>query len=82
MIEQLRARNEWKFVAVLPQADRGLAVAWWTILVLRGVLPALFAIAMGALVGAVQSGDGHLGAPLALVGVVTCRRRCPPCGGR
>src|SRR5438093_5999944 len=70
MIERLRARNEWKFAGVLPQADGALAISWWTILVLRGLLPALFAIAMGALVGAVQSGDGHLAAPLALVGVV------------
>ena len=38
-------------------------------LVLRGVLPAVFAIAMGVLVGAVQRGD-RLAAPLAVVGVV------------
>src|SRR2546422_8312688 len=49
---RLRARNEWKFAGVLLQADRALAVAWWTLLVLRGLLPALFAIAMGGLVGA------------------------------
>jgi len=69
MIEGLRASNEWKFVGVLPQADRLLTVAWWTLLVLRGLLPALFAIAMGSLVQAVQRG-GDLGAPLGLVGVV------------
>src|SRR5205823_8187187 len=46
-----------------------LAAAWWTLLVLRGLLPALFAIAMGRLVGAVQRGD-DLAAPLGLVGVV------------
>src|SRR2546422_6126251 len=51
VIERLRARNEWKFAGVLLQADRALAVAWWTLLVLRGLLPALFAIAMGGLVG-------------------------------
>ena len=69
MIERLRARNEWKFVGVLPQADRALAVAWWIVLVLRGLLPALFAVAMGALVGAAQRGR-DLTVPLALVGVV------------
>ena len=69
MIERLRARNEWKFAGVLPQADRALAVAWWTLLALRGLLPALFAIAMGRLVGAVQRGDA-LAQPLALVGSV------------
>lgn len=69
MIESLRARNDWKFVGVLPRADRALALAWWTILVLRGLLPAFFAIAMGELVGAVQRGDS-LAVPLGLVGVV------------
>ena len=29
------------------RADRRLAVAWWAVLVLRGLLPAVFAIAMG-----------------------------------
>src|SRR5437870_2916554 len=69
MIERLRARNEWKFFGVLPQADRTLAVAWWAVLVLRGILPALFAIAIGTLVGAVQRG-GDLAQPLARVGAV------------
>ena len=69
MIERLRARNEWKFFAALPKADRALAVVWWAVLVLRGVLPAVFAIAMGVLVAAVQRGDG-LSGPLAFTGVV------------
>ena len=69
MLEHLRARNEWKFFGILPQADRTLAVAWWVVLVLRGILPALFAIALGTLVGAVQRGE-DLVAPLALVGAV------------
>src|SRR5262249_51517765 len=43
--------------------------AWWTALMLRGVLPAIFAVAMGLLVGAVQRGDPFTG-PLALVGAV------------
>ena len=69
MIERLTARDEWKFFGVLPQANRVLAIAWWVLLVLRGLLPALFAIAMGVLIGAVQRGD-TLVAPLAWVGVV------------
>ena len=69
MLRRLRERAEWKFFAVLPRADRGLAFAWWAVLLLRGVLPAGFAIAMGALVGSVQRGEG-LGATLAVVGVV------------
>ena len=66
---QLTERNEWKFFAVLPRADGLLAAAWWIVLVLRGVLPAVFAVAMGVLVGAVQQGQG-LVTPLALVGGV------------
>jgi ATP-binding cassette subfamily B protein len=69
MIDRLRARPEWKFFGVLPQADRPLAIAWWIALSLRGLLPALFAIAMGVLVGAVQRGNS-LFAPLTAVGVV------------
>src|SRR5262245_51061576 len=69
MFNALTARNELKFFAVLPRADRMLAAVWWVVLVLRGVLPALFAIAIGVLVGAVQRG-GDLVAPLVLVGAV------------
>jgi len=70
VLESLRARDELKFAGVLPRADRALAAAWWILLVLRGLLPALFAVAMGALVAAVQAGNGGLAAPLSLVGVV------------
>ena len=69
MLHRLRERPEWKFFAVLPRADRGLALAWWTVLLLRGSLPAAFAIAMGALVGAVQRGGG-LAWPLGVTGAV------------
>src|SRR5262249_40494330 len=64
-----RNSNQWKFFRVLMRANRWLAVSWWTVLVLRGLLPALFAIAMGTLVGAVRSGSSLAG-PLALVGTV------------
>ncbi len=57
MLDRLRARDEWKFFGVLPKADSPLAVVWWALLLLRGVLPALFAIAMGVLIGAVQRGE-------------------------
>ncbi len=69
MINRLRARNEWKFFNVLPKADRPLALAWWLALLLRGLLPPLFAIAMGVLVSAVQRGD-PLARSLSMVGVV------------
>ncbi len=66
-LARLRQRKEWKYFAVLPKAAPGLAVSWWVVLILRGILPAVFAVAMGALVGAVQRGES-LAAPLAVVG--------------
>jgi len=65
----LTGRPEWKLFAALPKADRGLAAAWWTVVALRGVLPALFAIAMGLLVSAVERGAPLTG-PLVVAGVV------------
>src|SRR5437867_2029645 len=69
MMRRLRERNEWKFFAVLPKADRSLAMVWWVILLLRGVMPVLFAIAMGVLIRSVQQGDSLTG-PLFFAGVV------------
>ncbi|MDQ1366926.1 MAG: ATP-binding cassette, subfamily bacterial [Acidimicrobiaceae bacterium] len=69
MLRKLRARQEWRFFGVLPKADPAMALSWWIVLVLRGVLPAGFAIAIGGLVGAVQKGH-DLAGPLTLVGVV------------
>jgi ATP-binding cassette, subfamily B, bacterial len=67
-LQSLRARKEWQFFAVLPRADAGLTLAWWVVLIARGLLPALFAIAMGQLVTAVERGTS-LSEPLTLVGV-------------
>jgi ATP-binding cassette subfamily B protein len=69
MLRKLRGRQEWRFFGVLPKADPAMAVAWWIVLVLRGVLPAGFAIAIGGLVGAVQKGH-DLAGPLTVVGIV------------
>ncbi len=69
VLQSLTERKEWKFFAVLPKADAGLAAAWWAVLLLRGILPAAFAIAMGVLVGAVQRGDPLTG-PLAFAGAI------------
>ncbi len=54
---------------MLHRADLPLGLAWWSLLLVRGALPAMFAVAMGSLIGTVQSG-GSLTTPLALVGVV------------
>jgi hypothetical protein len=66
---RLRNRQEWHLVRALWRADRRLAAVWWAILVVRGLLPAAFAVVMGVVVAAVERGD-DLAAPLAAMGVV------------
>jgi ATP-binding cassette, subfamily B, bacterial len=68
MFRRLRERKEWLFFAALPKADRGLALTWWAVVWLHGLLPAVFAVAMGRLVDAVQRGEA-LAFPLGLVGI-------------
>jgi ATP-binding cassette, subfamily B, bacterial len=65
---RLRERDEWQLFAALPKADGPLATAWWAVLILRGTLPAVFAIATGMLVAAVQHREPLAGL-LTLVGV-------------
>jgi len=69
VLSRLRARQEWTFFGVLRRAEPRLAAAWWTVLALRGLLPAGFAVAMGWLVGAVQD-SGALAGPLVVVGIL------------
>lgn len=54
VMQPLRERDAFKFFAVLLRADRLLGIAWFGLLALRGMLPALFAIAMGVLIAAVE----------------------------
>jgi ATP-binding cassette subfamily B protein len=67
-LDRVRERQEWKFFAVLPRADARLTTLWWVLLVLRGVLPAIFAIAIGVVVGAVQDERSLVG-PMVAMGV-------------
>lgn len=69
MATRLRDRQEWQLAGVLWRADRALCAVWWALLVMRAVLPAVFAVAMGSLVGAVEDGDA-LSTPLAVVGAL------------
>ncbi len=69
MMQRLHDRNEWKFFSVLPKASHGLAAVWWLLVGLRGVLPAVFAIAMGIVVRSVQHGESLI-SPLLFSGVV------------
>ncbi len=68
MLKRLTSRQEWQYLTVLPKANAPLTALWWAILVARGLLPAVFAIAMGVMVGAVEAGTSLAG-PLALIGV-------------
>ena len=67
-MSRLRGRQEWKFFAALPRASRPLAAAWWAALVLRGVFPTVFTVAMGVLIGEVQR-HTSLTPGLTLVGI-------------
>jgi ATP-binding cassette subfamily B protein len=69
VISRLRARQEVALARVMWWADPRLAALWWAMILLRGILPAAFAVVMGHLVGAVQAGD-DLGATLVVMGAV------------
>ena len=69
MLRRMRARQELQLGAALYRADRPMAVGWWSLLTVRGLLPAGFSIATGVLVGAI-SRHGSLAVPLAVVGVL------------
>ena len=67
MLKRLRARQEWQFFAVLPKADPALAAVWWALIILNGALPAVFAVAIGLTVNAVEESK-PVATPLALTG--------------
>jgi ATP-binding cassette, subfamily B, bacterial len=68
VLRRLRERQEWQFFAVLPKADRGLAALWWALIILNGAMPAIFAVATGLTVNAVQESRPVV-TPLALTGI-------------
>jgi len=68
-LRRIAARPELQLAAALGKADRQLAAGWWTLLGLRGLLPAGFSIATGVLVAAIQH-RYSLAVPLAVVGVL------------
>src|SRR6266851_9708572 len=69
VLARLRARQEVRLAVALWRADRPMAAGWWSLLVLRGLLPAAFSVATGLLVGTLQR-HGSVAVPLAVVGVV------------
>jgi ATP-binding cassette subfamily B protein len=68
-LRRLRARQELQLATALSRADRPMAAGWWSLLFVRGLLPAGFSIATGVLVGAIQH-RYSLAAPLVIVAVV------------
>jgi ATP-binding cassette, subfamily B, bacterial len=69
MLARALDRQEARLAAALWRADRPMACAWWSLLVVRGLLPAGFAIATGVAVAAVER-QSALAAPLVAVAVV------------
>ena len=69
VLRRLGARQELQLAAALSHADRPMAAGWWTLLGVRGVLPAAFSLATGVVVGAI-SHHASLALPLILVGVL------------
>jgi ATP-binding cassette, subfamily B, bacterial len=69
VVRRIRKRQELQLAAALWRADRPMAAGWWSLLAVRGVLPAGFSIATGVLVGAIQH-QASLAIPLIVVGVL------------
>src|SRR5215831_12164381 len=69
VLRRTRDRQELQLAAALWRADRPMAAGWWSLLGVRGLLPAGFSVATGVLVGAIQR-DASLAVPLIAVGVL------------
>src|SRR5690348_3597056 len=69
LLRRMQARQELRLATALSHADRQMAIGWWSLLIVRGLLPAGFSVAAGVLVGAIQHRSG-LAVPLAVVGLV------------
>jgi ABC-type multidrug transport system fused ATPase/permease subunit len=68
-VSRLRERQEVKFFGALQRAAPALSTTWWTLLLLRGLLAPVVAIASGVLINAVQH-HHSLAGPLVFVGIV------------
>ncbi len=66
-----------RWPAPLHRAAPGLAWAWWILVVIRGALPAVLAVAIGVVVGAVNDG-APLGWPLAAASIALAAMQILP----
>src|SRR4051794_17807640 len=76
-MERLRQRQEWHLARALHRAAPGLTWCWWLLLVVRGALPALLAVATGGVVGAANDGRS-LAVPLTVAAVALVLMQVTP----
>ena len=69
MVKGLRHNVEAQFFAELFRANRPLAVSWYGLILLRGLIPAAIAVSVGLLIARVQE-DAPIGGTLAVVAVL------------
>ncbi|UOE21300.1 ABC transporter ATP-binding protein [Thermobifida halotolerans] len=69
MLSSITSRKEWVFFATLWRSHPWLTATWWALILLQGVLPAVFVVAVGVLVGALADG-APIRTPLILIGAV------------
>lgn len=64
---RIKKSGEYRFLGLIRRVDRRLGTAWWSLLALRALVPAGFALAMGDLITSVQRRE-PIGMSLGLVG--------------
>ncbi|MFC7274977.1 ABC transporter ATP-binding protein [Paractinoplanes rhizophilus] len=70
---------QWQLLfRTLPRAHRGLAIAWWTLTVIRALLPAALIVATGRLIGAVADADTLTGPLTAVAALFVATRVLSP----
>lgn len=69
LLSSITSRKEWVFFATLWRSHPWLTATWWALILLQGVLPAVFVVAVGVLVGALADG-APIRTPLILIGAV------------
>jgi len=70
-LTRLTSSNQWRFFRALSRASRGLALAWFGLIVARGLLPIALVLAIGEVVASVGDGDtGALTRGLSVVAIV------------
>ena len=69
MGERLRSRQEWRFFTALHRAAPTRNLAWWVLVITRGIVPAVVSVGFGWLVASIEDGESLAG-PLALTGAM------------